>query len=702
MSADPSSGPPRGEADDQLLSPEHLASVLSIVAEAVISVDEAHTVVFFNRGAERIFGYEASEVLGRPLDPLLPERYRDAHRAHLQAFARSAVTARQMGERLEVRALRKDGAEFPAEASIARTEGPHGAILTVVLRDVSERQRTREALAARERQLAEAQRIAHMGSWSWDVPSDVLRWSEELYRIYGLEPGTPMDFDRFVQHVHPDDVDLARDRIETALESGESFDFQHRVIRPDGAVRWLHGRGRVELDDEGRPVRMTGTGHDITELRTADAKATQLAVEKAAREAAERAERKMAFLADASAELASSLDHQTTLATITRLAVPEMADWCAVDLVEADGSIRRLAVAHQDPEKVELVRQMSDRIPIDPDAAHGVASVIRTGKSELGPEVPDELLVEQAVDEAHLALLRDLGLQSYLVAPLAVRGRVLGAITFVHAESGRRYDEDDRLVAEDLARRAAVSIDNAGLVRELAQAVQAKTDFMATVSHELRTPLNAVIGYTELLEEGVPDPIPEGARTYARRISLSAKHLLQLIDEILAFSRLQADREVVDRQVLQIDQLLDEVRAIIRPLAADVGLEFRVDDQGVPRRVRTDPRKLRQILLNLLGNAIKFTDHGAVELRLRHDQDDLLFDVIDTGPGIDPALRPQIFEPFWQGDQSSTRRLGGAGLGLAISDRFARLLGGEILVHSEPGKGSTFTLRLPLELPHID
>jgi PAS domain S-box-containing protein len=699
MSADPTDGPTRGEAGGAVLGPEHLASVLSIVAEAVISVDESNTVVFFNRGAERIFGYEASEVMGRPLDPLLPERYRDVHRAHVHAFARSAVTARQMGERLEVRALRKDGQEFPAEASIARTEGPDGAILTVVLRDVSERQRTREELAARERQLAEAQRIAHVGSWQWDVPSNLLHWSDELYRIYGMEPGTPMDFDRFLQQVHPDDADLARDRIQTALESGQSFDFQHRVIRPDGAVRWLHGRGRVELDEQGRPVRMTGTGHDITELRAADARATQLAVEKAAREAAERAERRMAFLAGASAELASSLDHETTLATIARLAVPEIGDWCAVDLLEPDGSIRRLAVAHQDPEKEELVREMSERIPTDPDAPHGVASVIRTGRSELGLDVPDDLLVELAVDQAHLALLRDLGLRSYLVAPLAVRGRVLGAITFVHAESGRRYDEDDRVVAEDLARRAAVSLDNANLVRELAQAVKAKTDFMATVSHELRTPLNAVIGYTELLEEGVPDPIPDGARTYARRIGLSAKHLLQLIDEILTFSRLQADREVVDRHALQIDQLLNEVRVIIGPLAAEAGLDFRVEDQGVPPRVFTDPRKLRQILLNLLGNAIKFTDHGSVELRIRHDQGHLLFDVIDTGPGISPAMRPQLFEPFWQGDQSSTRRIGGAGLGLAISDRFARLLGGEILVHSEPGKGSTFTLRLPLELP---
>jgi signal transduction histidine kinase len=284
-----------------------------------------------------------------------------------------------------------------------------------------------------------------------------------------------------------------------------------------------------------------------------------------------------------------------------------------------------------------------------------------------------------------------------MVAPLAVGGTVLGAISFATGEPGRRFDDDDLRLAEDLARRAASAIDNARLVQELARAVQAKTDFMATVSHELRTPLNAIMGYTELLESGVPDQLSDTARSFAHRIALSAKHLLQLIDEILTFSRLQADRETVRPEGVEIGELVDEVRAIIGPLAEARGLVFHVHDDDAPDQVTTDPRKLRQILLNLLGNAIKFTDQGGVRLTIEGQDGHLVLTVMDTGPGILPEDRPQLFEPFWQGDQSRTRTLGGAGLGLAISDRFARLLGGGITVESEPGRGSTFTLTIPME-----
>jgi signal transduction histidine kinase len=425
--------------------------------------------------------------------------------------------------------------------------------------------------------------------------------------------------------------------------------------------------------------------------------ARRLAVEQAARETAETSERRMAFLARSSAALASSLDYETTLATVARLAVPEMSDWCAVDLVEEGGTIRRLSVEHEDPAKVQLVKELSERYPPAPDAATGAPNVIRTGKSELVQDVPDSLLVEAAPDAEHLRILRELGLRSYVIAPLAARDRVFGAITFVQAESGRRFDREDCLLVEDLAVRAAIAIDNARLVRELERALQAKSDFMATMSHELRTPLNAIIGYTELLEDGIPVEIPEAARQHAHRIGLAAQHLLQLIDEILTFARIQADRELVEMNPLYVKSLLSEIEAIIGPLAREKGLHFRMTADDVPDQVLTDTRKVRQILLNLLGNAVKFTEEGTVSLAVARRGDTLLLRVTDSGPGIPASEHRRLFEPFWQGDQSRTRKLGGAGLGLAISDRLARLLGGEITVESAPGAGSTFTFRLPIQ-----
>ena len=234
------------------------------------------------------------------------------------------------------------------------------------------------------------------------------------------------------------------------------------------------------------------------------------------------------------------------------------------------------------------------------------------------------------------------------------------------------------------------------LYERVRQASQAKSEFLATMSHELRTPLNAVLGYAELLRLGVPDALPEGALRYVERIGASARHLLQLIEEVLTFSRLEAGREAVAATDVDLRELLDEVRAIIEPLAAAKGLAFEIVADEPPVRLRTDPRKLRQILINLLGNAVKFTPAGRVELSVEPADGQVRFRVRDTGIGLSPAQQQHLFEPFWQADQSTRRAAEGTGLGLAVSQRLARLLGGEIEVRSTEGVGSSFTVRLPL------
>ena len=455
--------------------------------------------------------------------------------------------------------------------------------------------------------------------------------------------------------------------------------------------------------------------------------------ERAARRAAEGAEQRMAFLARASAELASSLDYQTTLRTVARLAVPDIADWCAIDLLE-NGELLRLAVEHVDPAKVQFVSRIQERYPPDPDSSRGAYEVARTGRSQVIEEIPESFLVEVAVDEEHLHMLSQLGLRSYVAAPLVARGQILGVITLVQAESGRTYGSDALLLVEDLARRAGTAIDNARLVTELEQArasleeqaseleiqaeeletqneeletqaqelmvaLQTRSDFMATVSHELRTPLNAIMGYSQLLEMGLASPLPDAALGYVRRIGLSAHHLLQLIDDILTFSSIEANRQTAELDDLDIADLLEEVGAIIEPIAEADGLTFAARTVDAPSTFRTDPRKLRQVLLNLLGNAVKFTDEGGIELVVRSDGPDLLFEVHDTGMGIPADEHDRLFEPYWQGAEARSLSIGGAGLGLTISRRFAHILGGDLEAVSTPGKGSVFTVRLPLEPP---
>jgi signal transduction histidine kinase len=224
---------------------------------------------------------------------------------------------------------------------------------------------------------------------------------------------------------------------------------------------------------------------------------------------------------------------------------------------------------------------------------------------------------------------------------------------------------------------------------------QAKATFMATVSHELRTPLNAVIGYTDLLEAGLGGKLEPLAASYVGRIRATARHQQQIIDEILSFSRLEAGREAVHDEIVSLEELRDEVCAVIVPLADARGLAFTENFVDAPGEFTTDPGKLRQILLNLLGNAVKFTRSGGVTLTVRQSEDSLTFTVEDTGPGIRLGDRERIFDAFTQLDERATREQGGTGLGLAITKRLVALLNGTIRVDARDGNGSSFVVTLP-------
>ena len=216
------------------------------------------------------------------------------------------------------------------------------------------------------------------------------------------------------------------------------------------------------------------------------------------------------------------------------------------------------------------------------------------------------------------------------------------------------------------------------------------------MSHELRTPLNAIIGYTNLLADGIPEPVTEGQRAQLNRVNASARHLLELIDEVLTLSRLEAGRETVTLREVAVAELLDQAAVMIEPLAKGRKLRFDVLRPSPTLTIETDAGKLRQILLNLLTNAVKFTDEGSVILSAGEDGDGtVVFQVKDSGIGIAPEHQRRIFESFWQVQQSTTRRVGGAGLGLNVTQQLARLLGGDVTVESGLGKGSTFTVRLP-------
>ncbi|HEX8273409.1 MAG TPA: ATP-binding protein [Longimicrobiaceae bacterium] len=272
--------------------------------------------------------------------------------------------------------------------------------------------------------------------------------------------------------------------------------------------------------------------------------------------------------------------------------------------------------------------------------------------------------------------------------PIRLGGRVQGAVLSLHDITARKQEEAERvrlLAAESEARS------------EAERANRTKADFLAVMSHELRTPLTAVMGYAELLLMGVPEPLTEGTRSHVERIDQAARHLLTLIEEILSFSRIEAGQEGVRPTQADVAEVAREAAAFVQPLARRKGLALRVRAPDRPLAALTDRGKLRQVLVNLLFNAIKFTAQGEVALEVEPDGGGAaLLHVRDTGVGIAPEHLERIWEPFWQAQAANTREVGGTGLGLSISRRIVHLLGGDIAVASEPGSGSVFTVRLPL------
>jgi PAS domain S-box-containing protein len=683
-----------------------LQGLVDSALDAIIVTDSSSRILEWNHHAETLFGWTDAEVRGRTLGTtIIPHRYREAHDRGVQHFLASGEGP-ILNRRIEISALRRDGREFPVELTVAPARWGSEVVFTSFIRDISERKQAEVHVAA---QYAVTRVLAETGSvddavprvlealcvtlewdlgifWSvdadgvlqpsasWGVPEVAGRGFEEASARMHFTRGTGLPgrvWERgeaeWIDDVsrHPHFV-----RREAAAAVGVRTAFAFPVVVGSEFMGAMEFFNRLPVEPgPALLASMSAMGSDIG----------QFLKRKQAEEAVRVREEAQRFFAGVSATLAASTpDFAGTLRGLARLAVPFLADRCGIYLAGDDGQLRMVHCAEAG-ETDEPQALQPDAAPVPP--GHPLRQAMESGEPMVIPP-------------------RDgpAG-ESRVVVPLRARGRTLGALSLVAGAGRRPYEERDATAALEFADRAALAVDNARLFAQVEEANRAKSEFLATMSHELRTPLNAVLGYTNLLEGGIPEALSEPVLQYVRRVGLSARHLAQLIEEILAFSRLEAGRETVSPADVDVAEVVREVEAIVEPLAREKGLRLIVDAAAPPTPLRTDPRKLRQILLNLLGNAVKFTEDGEITFTTRPDGGEVLFSVRDSGIGIPREHLERIFEPFWQVEQGTTRLAQGTGLGLSVSRRLAHLMGGTLTAESGEGGGSTFILRLPLAPP---
>jgi signal transduction histidine kinase len=413
--------------------------------------------------------------------------------------------------------------------------------------------------------------------------------------------------------------------------------------------------------------------------------------------AAQREQDTMRFLAEASALLASSLDYEATLKRLAQLVLPRFADWCAVDVLE-EGQIRSVAVAHADPSKVEMARELRRKYPIRPDDATGLPAVLRTGRAELYEHVPEETILRAARDEEHLRILRELALSSVVIVPLTGLNGALGALSVVWAESGHRYTKSDVAVLEELGRRAGVAIENARLYAAAQDSVRLRDEFLSIASHELNTPLTSLQLQVGTLVRSLQDGDAEKVQVpklaaKAAIIDRQVRRMGKLVESLLDVSRAAAGPVRLDLTEVDLAQVVREVAADFEGdlLKAGSDLALAVDEGLIGR---WDRMRVAQALRNFISNAIKYGLGRPIDVSAVGRDGKAVVSVRDRGIGIAPVDQARIFERFARA--VSPDHYGGLGLGLWIARILVEAMGGSVRVESTPGEGSTFMMELPL------
>jgi signal transduction histidine kinase/ActR/RegA family two-component response regulator len=429
-------------------------------------------------------------------------------------------------------------------------------------------------------------------------------------------------------------------------------------------------------------------------VATAIAEGERLRVEVAEREHAEEA---LTFLANASTTLAALADRQSALEQAARLPVPFLADWCVVYVIDEHGAIDYHAHAHREPEKHVLLAQMLSKFPLDWNSNTATVQALRTGKPQLMERLPEPLLSSFTQSDEHREMVRVLGPRAVISVPLKIRDRTIGVIGLVSCDERRRYTPREVELAESLAQRVAVAVDNARLYYAVREANRQKDEFLAMLAHELRNPL-AAIRYAVAIGQMAPVGNGDDSDDTLEIIDRQTQNLAHLIEDLLDVSRISRDKVTLRKEVVDVATIIGGAADTVRPLLDEKSHELVLEMPSEALYLHADPTRAEQIIANLLTNAAKYTKNGGrVTVRAYVENDEAVIQVVDTGIGLPPELLTRVFDLFAQADRTLDRSEGGLGIGLTVASKLAEMHGGSITADSQGlGQGSTFTVRLPI------
>jgi signal transduction histidine kinase/ActR/RegA family two-component response regulator len=407
-----------------------------------------------------------------------------------------------------------------------------------------------------------------------------------------------------------------------------------------------------------------------------------------------RAEEALNFLASASTTLAALADRQSALQQAARLPVPFLADWCVVYVIDEHGGIDYHAHAHREFQKEALLGQMLSKFPLDWNSNTATVKALRTGQPQLMDQLPEPLLSSFTQSDEHREMVRILGPRAVISVPLKIREKTIGVIGLVSCDRNRRYGQRDVELAESLALRVAVAVDNARLFHAVKEASRQKDEFLAMLAHELRNPLAAIKYAVAIGQMSLGDSPEETFEVIDRQ----TQNLAHLIEDLLDVSRISRDKVTLRKESVELASIINGAATTVRPLIEDRRHELILELPSEPICVFADPTRAEQIVMNLLTNAAKYTKNGGrVTVRATSEANEAVIEVIDTGIGLPPELLNRVFDLFAQADRTLDRSEGGLGIGLTVAQKLAEMHGGMITAHSEGlGKGSTFTVRLPI------